>query len=333
MYAIDREHNDEVSCPVCARQCLDTPLYRYTSSEAAAHFCPVSRDPNRFLRLKDSIERLWEGDKCCVYRCADCGFGFGLPFVGGDEEFYEILHEQKAYPAWRWDYDVAISEAINKFEGGKILDLGAGLGSFLRGLSSSWTCFAVEGSEATRSELERSGIVVVRDLAAAVRQHAATFRVVTLFQVLEHLADFDQVIRQCRELLSPGGRLVVTVPDGDAMIRQERLTGCHDMPPNHINKWTSESLSLVFRRAGLECSPPIYEPPSWKHLTGSLHLRVAADAANEQSFAAQVYRIRNRPLRIAAMGLLGNPTLFRILPHCRQLTLGGAFAMIGVVPR
>src|SRR6266508_5992194 len=94
--------------------------------------------------------------------------------------------------------------------------------------------------------------------------NAATFQVVTLFQVLEHIAEFELVLNQCRELLAPGGRLVVTVPDGEAMIRQERLTGCHDMPPNHVNKRTPESLSRVLLRAGFDCGQPIYEPSFWK---------------------------------------------------------------------
>jgi hypothetical protein len=114
------------------------------------------------------------------------------------------------------------------------------------------------------------------------------------------------------------------------MIRQERLTGCHDMPPNHINKWTPESLAVVLKRAGVECGQPIYEPSSWKNVKANLHMRVGADATDNNSLAAQFYRIRNRPLRIAALSLLAVPALLRMLPHGRALRSGGAFAMVGV---
>jgi SAM-dependent methyltransferase len=273
---------------------------------------------------------LWQGSDCVVHRCNQCGFAFGYPFVGGDEKFYSMLHEQKDYPAWRWDYEVAIAQAVKKFDGGRILDLGAGVGMFLRGLGTSWQCYAIEGSEVTRRELEALGITVFRDLSDAVRSHAGTFQVVTLFQVLEHIAEFDLVLSLCRDLLAVGGQLVVTVPDGDAMIRQERLTGGPDMPPNHINKWTPESLSRVLVRAGFKWSKPIYEPPSWKNLKANLHLRVGADAAEPKSLAAQAYRIQRKPLRIAALSLLGGPALLRMLPYARQLRQGGAFAMIGI---
>ena len=330
MYATAQKENVEVSCPVCGTVCSDPPLYSYTASEAATHFCPVTRDRDRFLRLQHSIDSLWQGNECRIYRCPDCGFGFAFPFVGGDEEFYGILHEQKDYPAWRWDYDVAITEAVKKFDGGRILDVGAGAGMFLRGLGDSWKCYAVEGSEVTRRELEASEIEVFRDLLDTAQANAGTFQVVTLFQVLEHIAEFELVLKQCRELLAPGGRLAVTVPDGEAMIRQERLTGCHDMPPNHVNKWTPESLSRVLQRTRFDCGQPIYEPPSWRNLKANLHLRVSADATEQKSLAAQAYRIRSKPLRIAALSLLGGPALLRMLPYGRQLRLGGAFAIVGL---
>jgi len=320
----------EAHCPVCASPCPGPALYRYTVEQAAAHFCPTTRDADRNRRLQNCIRALWQGNECEVVQCNECGFSFGHPFVGGDEEFYGILHEQKDYPGWRWDYDVAITEAVSKFEGGRVLDIGAGVGMFLLRLGSGWECYAVEGSDTTRLDLESAGIKVFRDLSEGAQLNAGTFQVVTLFQVLEHIAEFALVLKLCRKLLAPGGRLVITVPDGMAMIRQERVTGCHDMPPNHINKWTPDSLARVLTRSGFECSQPIYEPSSWRSLKANLHMRVGADATNQDSLAAQVYRIRSRPLRIAALSVLGGSALLRMLPYGRQLRFGGAFAMVGV---
>lgn len=321
-----------VKCPVCAAPCFGPPIYRYTPEQAATHFCPPTRDAERNQRLRECIARLWNGGDCVVLRCEECGFAFGYPFVGGDEQFYRILHEQKDYPAWRWDYDVAVREAIEKFPGGKVLDIGAGAGVFLQSLNSSWNRYAVEGSEVTRSELEASNISVFRDLEEAAVSQAGTFQLVTLFQVLEHIAEFDFVLKQCRELLAPGGRLVVTVPDGDAMIRQERVTGCADMPPNHISKWTPPSLTLVLTRIGFKCGEAIPEPSSWNNLRANLHLRISSDATYRRSLAAQAYRLRSKPIRIGALSLLAGPALLRLLPHGRNVLAGGAFAIVGIAP-
>jgi len=145
----DSTATTETICPVCQNPCTGSSLYHYTVDQAAAHFCPRTRDVDRNRRLQESIRALWRGNDCAIFRCGECGFAFAQPFVGGDEEFYSILHEQKDYPAWRWDYDIALAEAVKKFGGGKILDVGAGVGIFLRGLDDSWECYAVEGSEVT----------------------------------------------------------------------------------------------------------------------------------------------------------------------------------------
>src|SRR5437867_9033702 len=116
-------------CPVCHRLCVGPPLYRYTVSQAAAHFCPKKRNAERNIRLEACIRRLWQGEECSILRCGECDFAFGYPFVGGDEKFYTILHEQKDYPAWRWDYNVARDQVLKGKEGGRILEIGAGVGN------------------------------------------------------------------------------------------------------------------------------------------------------------------------------------------------------------
>jgi SAM-dependent methyltransferase len=320
----------EASCPICGGPCPEPALYRYSVEQAAAHFCPPSRNEDRNRRLQQCIRRLWGSSECEILKCENCGFAFGHPFVGGDEEFYSILHEQREYPTWRWDYDIAMREAIEKSSGGKVLDVGAGVGMFLLALGNNWERYAVEGSETTRSDLEAKQIKVFRDLSESAQEHSGAFQVITLFQVLEHVADFAALLQRCRELLVAGGRLVVTVPDGDAMLRQERVTGCPDMPPNHVSKFTPASLERVLRQVGFECGREIPEPSSWRNLKANLHMRLGADAANPNSIAAQAYRIENRPLRIVALGLLAVPALLRMLPHGRQLLAGGAFAMVGI---
>jgi len=320
-----------VNCPVCETPCSDPPLYHYTATEAAQFFCPKTRSVERNQRLESAIQKLWDGSDCDILRCPDCQFAFAYPFVGGDEEFYSILHEQKGYPSWRWDYDIAIREAMTSFPKGKVLDIGAGAGMFLQGLDDNWLCYAVEGSELTRKPLESAGIKVFRDLSQAAQSEAGSFQVITLFQVLEHISEFRQVLDPCRQLLAKGGRLVITVPDGEAMIRQEKLTGCPDMPPNHVNKWTPDSLSRALLEAGFTPNLPIFEPPSWRNFTSSLYLRVLTDATNPNSLAAQVYRIPNKKVRIPLLALLGISAIPRLLPSLHKLRDGGSFAMIGIV--
>ena len=311
-----------ISCPVCRTACEPLPLYHYSAKDAATYFCPPSRNLDRHQRLEASIRELWEGDECEILHCQNCGFGFGHPFVGGDEAFYGILHEQHGYPSWRWDYDMAIEKAIRVKGQGRILDIGAGTGRFLSSLDSQWERYAIEGSETTRKKLEQAGIQVFRDLTIATQSEAKTFSVITLFQVLEHLAEFQQILSQCHELLKPGGMIVVTVPDFEALKMQEAITGCPDMPPNHINKWTATSLDLALRNSGFSPESALFEPRSWKKIPYMIQLKVLSDATRPRSLSAQVYRVQSDKARRLLLSLLGLSALVQLSPHLGQLNRG-----------
>lgn len=318
-----------VNCPVCQTEVKSKPLAFYTSTQAAAHFCPETRNSDRYNRLKDCIERLWQGQESVILQCPSCEFTFGYPFVGGDEEFYTILHEQQDYPSWRWDYGVAMTEVFEPLGGGKVLEIGAGSGALLKVLSDRWDKFAVEGSELTRQPLEALGIKIFRDLNQAISDYPKSFDVVVMAQVLEHISEFQPLLMQCHQLLKPGGQIFIGVPLAEAMIRQEQLTGCADMPPNHINKFTPQSLALALQQAGFQPSKPIFEPSSLQNLKASLHMKVLVDATHPNSLAAQVYRIPQRHLRASLLACLGLSALLKMFPHLRELTFGGAFVMIG----
>jgi SAM-dependent methyltransferase len=265
-----------------------------------------------------------------VLHCPECGFGFGVPFKSGDEEFYGILHEQHGYPAWRWDYDFAMHAAIERLKGGRILDVGAGTGTFLSGLPKTWTLHAIEGSEVTRGELRSKGINVFESMQAAKETVGGTLDVITLFQVLEHIAEFREMLSDCRSLLRPGGMLIVTVPEASAMLRQEKLTGCADMPPNHINKWTVKSLSIALKNTGFHSREPFFEPPSFRSIRGVLHLRILADREKPGSYAGRIYRCQNKEVRAALLALLAVPTFFKLAPHLTRLCQKTAFAIVAV---
>jgi 2-polyprenyl-3-methyl-5-hydroxy-6-metoxy-1,4-benzoquinol methylase len=320
-----------INCPVCMLACTEPALYRYTVGEAAEHFCPPTRNLDRNQRLQSAIRSLWQRETCEIYRCRQCGFGFGHPHIGGNEEFYSILHEQKGYPAWRWDYDFAVQEALAPAGGGKILDIGAGVGLFLRRLPPGWQRYAVESSDSNRLDLEREKIQVIRDLSSAALIHQGAFQVVTLFQVLEHISEFKSVLGNCRQLLAPAGRIVITVPDGDAMIRQEKLTGCADMPPNHINKWTPGSLKLALENGGFDVLATKAGPAALKSLLGAMHMRVMVDAKKPRSMAARVYAIQDKRIRAPLVGCLGLAALFRLFPNSIQLMQDGAFGIVAQV--
>jgi len=315
---------NNITCPVCKSTKEKEVFANYTSEQAASYFCPASRNADRNSRLRKSIESLWQSDKAAVLICSDCYFGFGYPFVGGDETFYSILHEQSGYPGWKWDYNYAIKKIFNRQAPHKTLDIGAGEGLFLKRLDKNIQKFATEGSDQTRKILQAAGINVFMDLNKISGEHYQTFESITIFQVLEHISQFEGILGQAYKLLKTKGILVISVPELQSMIDQEKYTGCPDMIPNHINKFSARSLTLAIEKAGFTVDRIVHEPSYFFKILNSLQLHLIHRATQKNTMESKVYSVQNKNVRVMLLGVLAVPALFRLLPFIGKLSRGGS---------
>jgi len=318
-------------CPLCESEMQAPPLHSFDDLQAAAHFCPIARDFDRHRRMRASINKLWGMTNAEVYVCSECGFGFGWPYVGGDEEFYGILAEHAGYPSSRWEHGLTIEQVKREFpDGGKVLDIGAGDGAFLKSLGDKWEKSATEGGETMRATLRAAGIVCHRCLADVIADGKGSFELVTMFQSLEHFADFKDVLASCLSLLKPEGRLVVSVPNGDTLYEQEEITGFPDMIPSHINKFTPGSLSLALRQAGFEPGPALLEPPSVSQAVYCATLVTRAQAAKSpNTFAGKAWSIRKRLPQRSFLALISAVNLLMRLHQLPKLMRGGTLVVVG----
>jgi SAM-dependent methyltransferase len=79
----------------------------------------------------------------------------------------------------------------------------------------------------------------------------ASFDLVYMSHVLEHLPDPVFALRRCRQLLVPGGRLVLVYPNPEALTA--RIHGHHSCvfePPRHLVLPPARALRQLLRTAG-----------------------------------------------------------------------------------
>jgi SAM-dependent methyltransferase len=152
---------------------------------------------------------------------------------------------------------------------GRLLDYGAGSGAFARFMARRG--FEVVGLEpySLGVATEEAGLKLIRAPLAQVKGELGKFDVITMWHVLEHVAHPVELLEDLRELLAPGGSLVVSVPNF-ASWQSRVFTGSwfHLDPPRHLVQFEPDTLTDCLRRAGFRVTDqapflPEYGASGW----------------------------------------------------------------------
>jgi len=136
--------------------------------------------------------------------------------------------------------------------GGRLLDVGCGTGAFLSVANSEYACSGVDVSaEAVAVVRHDLGIEAQSGDLRSLQMPRNHFDVITLFDVIEHVPEPDQLLVEVQHLLTPDGVCVMTTGDTDSLIC--RLTGrwWHLMtPPEHLTYFSRQGLLRMALRTG-----------------------------------------------------------------------------------
>lgn len=156
--------------------------------------------------------------------------------------------------------DAAILEAIGHSHA-RVFDLGCGNGALARAISAA-------GHEVCGVDPSPSGVRLARAASPALRleeghayeplaQRFGTFPVVVSMEVIGHVLWPRTFIATCRDLLEPGGKLILTTPfHGYWKWLAIALSGKTDFHCNPLSDgtpfrfWSERSLSILLREAG-----------------------------------------------------------------------------------
>ncbi len=202
-----------------------------------------------------------------VGRCAECGF---IYCVRVPEAAALAIHYTESYAdadGWLREmqfnrqliFPLGLEQLRQLGAAGRLLDVGCSVGLFL--VAARDAGFEVRGVELSpapaRFAREHFGLEVFTGTLRESPLEPASFEVVTLWDVLEHLPDPRAALSDIACLLRPGGVLAVRVPDGEFHLWKIRLLRpwfgrrftWFDVP-NHLNHFRPHTLARLLDAAG-----------------------------------------------------------------------------------
>jgi 2-polyprenyl-3-methyl-5-hydroxy-6-metoxy-1,4-benzoquinol methylase len=138
---------------------------------------------------------------------------------------------------------------------GKLLEVGSGSGRFLdRMRRAGWQVQGTDFDPAVAARVkEKYGLRVDVGNLAALHYPADGYDVVAMSQVIEHVHDPLALLRECRRVLRPGGRMVLSTPNA-AGLAHRRYGRCWRglEPPRHLHIFTPGALAECAQACGLK---------------------------------------------------------------------------------
>ncbi|MBF0161293.1 MAG: class I SAM-dependent methyltransferase [Magnetococcales bacterium] len=217
--------------------------------------CSVAGDGTHLLTTRGTA----------VHACSGCGLEFVHPLP--EAAALEALYQADYYAAWGGDawesvvrkqkkaYFRPHLERIQRIfpQKGCLLDVGAARGEWVELLLS-------EGWKATGLERSADAVQAAQPyVGPGTMLHAtleesllppASFHVITLFDLLEHVPHPGAALDQLHDLLTPGGLLYLVTPDADSFSRRWMGSQWWHFKREHLYYFTPELLTRLLEQKG-----------------------------------------------------------------------------------
>ncbi|NQU35710.1 MAG: class I SAM-dependent methyltransferase [Bacteroidetes bacterium] len=242
-----RTHNKNISCPICSNTTikvkkLDSP---YIIDRLALHF---NTQVDKNLNIVD-----YE-----LLKCTECSFEFSYPQIAGSGAFYNWITSQTGYyPKIRWEFSKVLDLLANEKKGVKLLDVGCGDGQFFDQIvKKKNTKIDFYGLDPTIGSIEmcidKGYKVYCMDIKEfKINNKNTLFDAVTLYHVLEHIANPKEFIEELLSLLNPNGSIYISTPYSPMDFELDWFDVLNH-PPHHFGRWNLKSYKKLAEVLGLK---------------------------------------------------------------------------------
>ena len=229
------------------------------------NLCPVCKSDSIGHQLT-AEDFLVTQEKFQIYSCQNCGVRFTNPRPNKDQlaGYYDsdeyISHTNESSSLVSSLYKIARTftlrrkrKLIEKLSPNKrLLDVGCGTGHFIDYCQQhDWQVSGVEPNESARTQAaDKTKITILQDISEVVDN---TYDVITLWHVLEHLPDLEQIMNQLKSLLAPKGILIIAVPNFEAYEATvfKEYWAAYDVP-RHLYHFNRKALAHLTKIHGLK---------------------------------------------------------------------------------
>lgn len=209
-----------------------------------------------------------------LVKCKNCGLVFIHPFTHADVEIvdgYSNAIDQEYvsqidYRIKTFEKCMDKVEAVTGLNSGRILDLGAAAGAFVKVAERhGWNATGVEPCGfLVRWAMEKLDLEQMHTGTLDRMEFSERFDIITMWDVLEHVPDPSNTIYMAKKLLNDGGYIVTNLPDISALL--PRLMGARwpFYASCHLYYYTPETIDYLMNKHGFE---RVYKAPHWQELS------------------------------------------------------------------
>ncbi|MET4697232.1 2-polyprenyl-6-hydroxyphenyl methylase/3-demethylubiquinone-9 3-methyltransferase [Constrictibacter sp. MBR-5] len=135
-----------------------------------------------------------------------------------------------------------------------LVEVGAGYGLFCEEVRATGVFGRIVGVEPTpdlAGICRDKGIEVIESAVEEI-DAVEPFDILAAFEVIEHLFDPAAFLTACRQLVRPGGRILLTCPNIQGFDTILLGSASSAVDHEHLNYFNPDSMALLLRRAGFE---------------------------------------------------------------------------------
>lgn len=239
--------------------------------------CPVCNSSDIAIRLS-AKDYTVSKELFDVWQCNNCTVRFTqhIPSAASIGKYYQsqdyISHSNtkkgfvnKLYH-WVRSYTLSVKkklvQRLTTLKTGKLLDVGAGAGSFAAKMKKAgWDVTGLEPDETARQNAKNEYQLELTSIDELHSQPSEYFDAITMWHVLEHVHELHHYLDTFSRILKPQGTLIIAVPNYtsfDADTYQE-YWAAYDVP-RHLYHFSPHSMDVLAEQHGMMV---IAHKPMW----------------------------------------------------------------------